>query len=203
MALPKVATGGYHDARRREAAYRREMGWSQRAAAESAGTHRMTVNRWEVDQDSEYWYWRDFFQRQVLRTASSEALARQRHRMQPRLSGMDEDTIAEYCQTHNITRFNFEMLLAKEDDRIVRVAKDVRSDFRGAETRRSLTGEKTEGPLDFMQIILGLLDTVPSTEPWEDEEDEPPPFPGSVRRVIDVDETEIEDVVEDNEGEEE
>ena len=82
-----------------------------------------------------------------------------------------------------MTRYQLEVLIQKEQLRLGSTAADVRREYRATQPQRTLVGEDPEHP-SFMQIILGLIHTTPSDQPWEDEEDGPPPFPASLANCL-------------------
>ena len=105
----------------------REMA-SEQATAVGAGASTTQIGRWERDDDAEYWHWYKKAERQFVREASAEALRQLRGSLRTRLSQMADDEILAFMEMHNMNRYEFETLVGKEQERVIKAGSSIRSD---------------------------------------------------------------------------
>jgi len=118
----RTARIGYTDAQKRRAAQVLAEGGSIAEAASESGAGLSTIYGWRARGDDEFYHWFERFELDDIARVGAEARNRQRFVLRPRLAGMAEEEIVEFCRRNGLTRNQFEAHRAREQETVAAVA---------------------------------------------------------------------------------
>ncbi len=162
------ASGGFHDARKRNAAYIRATGGTQPEAGKAAGVTKDTVGQWERGDDPEYWYWHLKFEDQDISRLGAEGRLVHRSKLRGRLSDMDDEARNQYCRDNNLSRWQFEQLASREEERVTRAAISATRVHAAHHSRRVAAQAGGGGGGQLGALMIGLLETKAELPPTEE-----------------------------------